>query len=203
MINKELKEYIDNNIIVRYKDYEQSHNDSHILTVISNSFDIIKDLDLDVDENMVYTIAAYHDLGIPLGRKTHHLTSAQLLSEDNNLKQFFNYEQLLIMKEAIEDHRASSPNPPRSTYGRIVAEADRDIDPDRVLKRCIQYQKNKYPRSTDEEIFIHAKEHIIEKYGDNGYLNIWLNTKRNKEGLDTIRNWIKTNEIDDLLKSYI
>ena len=61
MINKELKDYIDNNIIVRYKDYEQSHNDSHILTVINNSFDIIKDLNLDVDENMVYTIAAYHD----------------------------------------------------------------------------------------------------------------------------------------------
>ena len=152
---------------------------------------------------MVYTIAAYHDLGIPMGRKTHHLTSAKLLLEDNNLKQFFNDEELLIMKEAIEDHRASSPNPPRSIYGRIVAEADRDIDPDRVLERCIQYQKNKYPRSTDEEIFIHAKEHIIEKYGDNGYLNIWLNTKKNKEGLDTIRNWIKTNEIDDLLKSYI
>lgn len=203
MINKELKDYIDNNIIVRYKDYEQSHNDSHILTVINNSFDIIKDLNLDVDENMVYTIAAYHDLGIPMGRKTHHLSSAKLLLEDNNLKQFFNDEELLIMKEAIEDHRASSPNPPRSIYGRIVAEADRDIDPDRVLERCVQYQKNKYPRSTDEEIFIHAKEHIIEKYGDNGYLNIWLNTKRNKEGLDTIRNWIKTNEIDDLLKSYI
>lgn len=203
MINKELKEYIDNNIIVRYKDYEQSHNDSHILTVINNSFDIIKDLNLDVDENMVYTIAAYHDLGIPMGRKTHHLSSAKLLLEDNNLKQFFNDEELLIMKEAIEDHRASSPNPPRSIYGRIVAEADRDIDPDRVLERCVQYQKNRYPRSTDKEIFIHAKDHIIEKYGDNGYLNIWLNTKRNKEGLDTIRNWIKTNEIDDLLKSYI
>ena len=203
MINKELKDYIDNNIIVRYKDYEASHNDSHILTVIKNSFDIVKELDLDVDENMVYTIAAYHDLGIPMGRKTHHLTSAKLLLEDNNLRQFFNDEELLIMKQAIEDHRASSPNPPRSIYGRIVAEADRDIDPDRVLERCIQYQKNKYPRSTDEEIFRHAKEHIIEKYGDNGYLNIWLNTKRNKEGLDTVRNWIKTNEIDDLLKSYI
>lgn len=203
MINKKLKEYIDNNIIVRYKDYELSHNDSHILNVINNSFDIVKDLNLDVDENMVYTIAAYHDLGIPMGRKTHHLSSAKLLLEDNNLIQFFNDEELLIMKEAIEDHRASSPNPPRSIYGRIVAEADRDIDPDRVLERCVQYQKNKYPRSTDEEIFIHAKEHIIEKYGDNGYLNIWLNTNRNKEGLDTIRNWIKTNEIDDLLKSYI
>lgn len=203
MINKELKDYIDNSIIVRYKDYEASHNDSHILTVINNSFDIVKDMNLDVDENMVYTIAAYHDLGIPMGRKTHHLSSAQLLLEDNNLRQFFNDEELLIMKEAIEDHRASSPNPPKSIYGRIVAEADRDIDPYRVLERCIQYQKNKYPTSTDEEIFIHAKEHIIEKYGDNGYLNIWLNTKRNKEGLDTIRNWIRTNEIDNLLKSYI
>ena len=203
MINSELKEYIDNNIIVRYKNYESSHNDEHILTVINNSFDIIKDLNLDVNEDMVYTIAAYHDIGIPQGRKTHHLTSAQILLDDNNIKQFFSEDEILIMKEAIEDHRASSPNPPRSIYGKIVAEADRDINPNRILERCMQYQKYKYPSSSDEEIIQFAKEHIIDKYGDNGYLKIRLNTKRNQDGLDTIRNWIKTGEIDQLLKSYI
>ena len=73
----------------------------------------------------------------------------------------------------------------------------------KVLSLILLLILNFYFIKTDEEIFKHAKEHIIEKYGDNGYLNIWLNTKRNKEGLDTIRNWIKTGEVDNLLKSYI
>ena len=48
-------------------------------------------------------------------------------------------EQLLQMKEAIEDHRASNKQAPRTIYGMIVAEADRIIDPEVTLRRTVQY----------------------------------------------------------------
>jgi uncharacterized protein len=41
------------------------------------------------------------------------------------------------MKEAVEDHRASSSRQPRSIYGKIVAEADRDIDTHEIFLRAI------------------------------------------------------------------
>ena len=201
MINQELKEYIKNNIIPCYREYETSHNDEHILTVINNSLEISKDLNVDID--MVYTIAAYHDIGIKYVRADHHLTSAKYLLDDKNLNRWFNEEQIIIMKQAIEDHRASSKEEPRSIYGRIISEADRDINPERILQRCIQYAIARHPYASDNEIISFVKKHIDEKYGENGYLKLWLATKNNIEGLDTIRKWFKNNEIDEILRKII
>ena len=49
-------------------------------------------------------------------------------------------------KEAVvEDHRASTDHEPRSIYGKIVAEADRIIDPDITLRRTVQYGLKQNP----------------------------------------------------------
>ena len=203
-IDPQLKKYVQDNIIPQYKGFETSHNDEHIKTVIENSFDIVEELQLDVDPDMVYVIAAYHDIGIPLGRDRHHITSAEIMFKDKNLDRWFSEEEKKMIKEAIEDHRASNSLPPRSIYGKIVAEADRDIEPLRIVKRCVQYETAAHPLATKAEISSHIKNHLNEKYGEEGYLKLWLSTKKNRTGLDVLRRWIRSGEIekyvDELMK---
>ena len=46
------------------------------------------------------------------------------------------------IKDAIEDHRASSNHEPRTIYGRIVSTADRTIiDIDNTIRRSYSYGK--------------------------------------------------------------
>ena len=105
MINKDLKAYIENNIFKEYSKNEEAHGLNHIKFVIKRSLDLSKDKDLDI--NMIYTIAAYHDIGHHIDAKNHEAVSAKILLEDENLKKFFNEEEIILMKEAVEDHRAS------------------------------------------------------------------------------------------------
>ncbi len=179
-----LKTYLHDSIIPIYNHFDQAHREDHVLTVIKHSLEIAKDYD--VNSDMVYTIACYHDIGIQFGRSDHHLTGGLFLYEDEKLKAFFNEEERLIMKEAVEDHRASRSEAPRSIYGKIIAEADRDIAIDTVLLRTVQYGYKHYPELTKEEHIKRAYEHIKEKYGQEGYLKLWLKTKKNEEGLKAI-----------------
>lgn len=146
MVNPELKAFIEAEIIPEYKSFGRSHNVEHVRRVISNSLELAKFLgDGKIDEDMAYAIAAYHDLGMSGPREIHHITSGKILMEDTRLRKWFSPEQLLVMKEAVEDHRASSDHAPRSVYGRIVAEADRDLEPDVVFTRAIEYGLEHYP----------------------------------------------------------
>ena len=61
-INLELKEYIEQNILPLYEAHDAAHGPEHVRTVLENSFDLLDGLD--VDQNMVYTVAAYHDVGV-------------------------------------------------------------------------------------------------------------------------------------------
>ena len=196
-----LKNYVEEKILPSYRDYEASHNREHIETVIANSFELIEDLDVDID--MVYTIAAYHDIGIRYGRSDHHLTSAKCLLEDRRLRNWFTQEEILIMKEAIEDHRASSRRRPRSIYGCIVAEADRDIDPERIVRRCVQFEENAHPGASIEEVYGHILKHLDEKYSEHGYLKLWLPSRKNEEGLKILREWMKNGEIRKVIDRYL
>ena len=68
---------------------------------------------------MVYVIAAFHDIAVHIDRKNHEILSADIFYNDDNMKKFFNSEERLIIKEAIEDNRASLKGEPRSIYGRV------------------------------------------------------------------------------------
>lgn len=197
-IHPNLKDYIEHIIIPTYKHYDKGHDEQHVLKVIKNSMEIAKDYD--VDKEMVYAIAAFHDLGMPFGRKDHHLSSAVLAYYDHVLNECFDETQLTIIKEAIEDHRASSQNIPRSIYGKIIAEADRDIDVDTIIYRTWQYGLKRYPELDEEEHFQRLYEHLIEKYSETGYLKLHLETKKNSENLKKLRELIK--DIDALKERY-
>lgn len=184
-MTRELVEYIEAEILPRYEGYDAAHRGDHIVGVIERSLELARHYD--VEEDMVYTIAAYHDLGLPEGRDTHHLTSGRLLTEDAKLREWFTDEQIATMREAIEDHRASAERPPRTIYGMIVAEADRQIVPEVVMMRTVQYGLAHYPQLTHEEHWARFVEHLHEKYDYGGYLKLHIPHSDNAARLEELR----------------
>ena len=172
--NLELMNFVERQILPRYNDFGKSHGLGHVQRVIKSSLALAAVTGADV--NMVYVIAAYHDLGMAGPRAIHHITSGKILIADARLRKWFSAEQLKIMKEAVEDHRASSSRVPRSIYGKIVAESDRDLE--------------NYPEKNDEQMWQRFRDHMKEKYGRSGYLKLWIPGSPNAKNLETIRKTI-------------
>ena len=180
-----LQAYIESAILPRYKGFDPAHRTDHALQVIAESLKLAKHYE--VDERMVYTIAAYHDIGLCEGREHHHLVSGRLVREDENLRKWFTEEEIEIMAQAVEDHRASLDHAPRSIYGRIVAEADRLIEPMQILRRTVQYGLSHYPELTQEQHYLRYCEHLQEKYAEGGYLKLWIPESENASQLKALR----------------
>lgn len=180
-----LHEYIEQQILPRYAAFDKGHQRDHAQSVINESLVLAKEHGADLD--MAYTIAAFHDLGLEVNRELHHIHSGEILMTDPILPQFFTEEQREIMRDAVEDHRASSKHAPRTIYGAIVAEADRHIDPETILRRTLQFGMKQNPDADFEWHFERAYEHMLEKYAKGGYMRLWLNSKRNVEGLTKLR----------------
>lgn len=187
-----IEEYIQETILPQYDSFDGGHKRDHAETVIRESLQLARAYK--ADESMAYVIAAYHDLGLRYGRENHHIYSGEILMNDANLRQWFTQEQLLMMREAIEDHRASSDHPPRSLYGAIVTEADRQIIPDTVIRRTMAYSAKLYPDGDFETLYQRSKEHLLAKYAEGGYLRLWLNSERNRIGLESLRDLIRNEE---------
>lgn len=188
-VSLDLMEFVETQILPRYNAFGESHGLRHVSRVIKNSLQLAKVTGANID--MVYVIAAYHDLGMSGPRAIHHITSGKILVADARLKRWFNPEQIKIMKEAVEDHRASSSRQPRSIYGKIVAEADRDIDLHEIFLRAIQYGKENYPEKNKEEQWERFAEHMEEKYSRNGYIKLWIPNSPNEKALNELRNIIE------------
>jgi uncharacterized protein len=192
MINKtpslDLVEFIETQILPKYAAFDRAHNMEHVTRVIRSSLELSKMTGADI--NMVYTIAAYHDLGMSGHRADHHLRGGRILAADARLKKWFSPEQIKIMKEAVEDHRASASRAPRSIYGKIVAEADRDIDTDTVIRRTIQFGLANYPELEKEGHWQRLREHMKNKYSKEGYMKLWIPNSPNAKKLNELRNLI-------------
>lgn len=185
MINKEIKNYIETMIIPQYADFDKGHNLEHVQTVIEESLKLAESCGVNLD--YAYVIAAYHDLGLCDGREFHHIASGKILEADISLRQWFSPDEIKLMKEAVEDHRASSKNPPRSIYGKIVAEADRDINPLKIIKRTIQYSIAHSPSPDKEHHWNNLLNHMAEKYAEGGYMKLWFENSKNSERLKELR----------------
>jgi uncharacterized protein len=184
----EIRNYVEAHIIPLYDGFDKAHQRDHVRMVISQSLDLAAQMVVDAD--MVYVIAAYHDIGLCEGRKRHHEVSARMLLADNELRRWFSESQLQTMAEAVEDHRASSDHAPRSLYGRIVAEADRFIDPDTIIRRTVQYGMEHYPELDKVGHYERIVQHLSEKYGRGGYLHLWFDHSPNAERLEALRKTI-------------
>jgi uncharacterized protein len=184
----DLVEFIETQILPKYAEFDRAHNLEHVTRVIRNALELVRTTGADI--NMVYTIAAYHDLGMSGPRAIHHITGGKILATDARLKRWFSTEQIKIMREAVEDHRASASHAPRSLYGKIIAEADRDIDIETVFRRAIEFGLANYPELDDEGQWQRFRQHMDEKYSVNGYIRLWIPGSPNERRINELRNII-------------
>ena len=188
-LNLDIMDFVEKQILPRYVAFGKSHGLTHVQRVIKNSLELAKFTGADI--NMAYVIAAYHDLGMSGPRAIHHITGGKILASDARLKKWFSPERIQIMKEAVEDHRASASRQPRSIYGKIVAEADRDLDTENIFRRAIQYGLEKYPELDDDKKWERFASPMDEKYSRNGYIRLWIPNSPNQEKLRQLQTIIE------------
>lgn len=201
MRNSEIEAYIYDEIVPRYSAFDNAHKEDHALTVIRQSEALLEGRatwlaeqaeadkasradevqaeadsiwNAPVDRMLLMMAAACHDLGLVNGRENHHLDSGIIIRQDARLRNWFSEEEIETIAQAAEDHRASGKGAPRSIYGMIVAEADRIIEGDTIIRRTIQYGQKHYPDLCREEQIERAVAHLKEKYGRGGYLKLWI-----------------------------
>ena len=185
MIREEIKAYIESEILSRYDGFDAAHRRDHADVVVSRSVELAQRLGADVE--MAYVIAAYHDTGLAVGREVHHTESKRILLADSELRRWFSEEDIATMGDAVEDHRASSKQPPRTIYGRIVAEADRLIVPHSIIRRTVQFTLTHHPDLDMEQGYERLLEHMREKYDYGGYLKLWIEESENAKRLEELR----------------
>ena len=203
-INPTLEKYIFEEIVPRYASFDAAHKEDHALTVISQALELLDGRDswvaeqaavepfwlTAVDRAMLLTAAACHDLGLVNGRERHHLDSGIIIRADQRLREWFTEEQIEVIAQAAEDHRASGKGAPRSIYGMLIAEADRVIDQETIIRRTIQFGLKHYPDLCREGQMERAREHLVEKYGRGGYLRLWIPWSSNAARLNDLQDLI-------------
>ena len=180
-----LVQYIENTIIPRYGAFDKAHREDHARSVIERAMAMGRNYP--INEDMLYAAAACHDLGLAVDRKTHHLESGKIIRADARLGEWFTPEQIETIAQAAEDHRASATTPPRSLYGALVAEADRMIVPETIIRRTIQFGLSHYPELDKEEHWQRTLDHLHEKYAEGGYLHLLIPGSTNEEPLARLR----------------
>lgn len=192
-IRPSLNAYLESEIIPRYAAFDKAHKEDHARAVIQRAMKMAEQYP-EIDLEMLYTAAACHDLGLAVDRKTHHLESGRIIREDSRLREWFTAEQIETIAQAAEDHRASAQTPPRSLYGRLVAEADRMIVPETVIRRTIQFGLSHHPELDKEGHWQRTVEHLHEKYAEGGYLKLLIPGSPNEEPLARLRAMIRDEE---------
>lgn len=192
-MREDLKRYIFEEIVPQYSSFDPAHREDHALTVIEQAMELLErmpDNGLYVDREMLLTAAACHDLGLVNGRERHHLDSGIIIRSDERLREWFSEDQIETIAQAAEDHRASGKHDPRSIYGMLVAEADRVIDGETIIRRTIQFGFNNYPDLDREGHIRRAIDHLREKYGHGGYLKLWIPWSDNAARLSELQDII-------------
>ncbi len=181
-VTTEIIDYVEREIIPRYAAFDKAHQENHVRMVIEQSLRLAEHIP-SMNPDMVYIIAAFHDLGLINGQENHHRDSRKILEADEFVKARFTRKQIVAMGRAVEDHRASNQKKPRNGYGLLVAEADRLIDPETIIRRTIQYGLANYPQLDREGHYQRTIEHLHEKYGPQGYLKVWIPWSDNANNL--------------------
>ena len=172
-----LQKYIYEEIVPKYGAFDPAHREDHALTVIDQALELLEtmpDEGTPVSRDVLLAAAACHDLGLVNGRENHHLDSGRMIRADERLREWFSPEEIETIAQAAEDHRASGKSAPRSIYGMLVAEADRVIDGETIIRRTIQFGFKHYPGLDRDGHIERAVEHLREKYGRGGYLKLWI-----------------------------
>lgn len=208
-IRQDIRRYVLEEIVPQYAGFDPAHRKDHALTVIGQAMELLDRMPewikthhdetgewngIEVDREMLFMAAACHDLGLAGGRERHHLDSGIIIRSDSRLREWFSKEQIETIAQAAEDHRASGKSAPRSIYGMLVAEADRVIVSETIIRRTIQFGLNNYPALDREGHIRRAIEHLKEKYGRGGYLKLWIPWSDNAAQLSALQDIIEDAE---------
>lgn len=180
----DLKEYVENRILPQHEHYDAAHQPNHIRRVIARSMILMPSA-------TTYAAAAMHDIGICEGREVHHLASGRIIRADRDLQRWFSEDEIELIAQAAEDHRASASSKPRSSLGCIIAEADRDIEPETIVRRTVEYGLSHYPDLDHEGHWQRTLQHLHEKYAEGGYLKLWMDDSPNAAPLAELRALIR------------
>ena len=190
--NMELEHYVEQEILPRYDHFDAAHQRDHAEKVIEQS--LVLGHFYPTRPDMLYAIAAFHDTGLAFGRERHHIESGRIIREDPMLPKWFTADEIETMAQAAEDHRASGKNPPRSIYGKIAAEADRDIESEKIVRRTVQYGLANYPELDKEAQWERTIAHLEEKYAPGGYMKLWLPESKNSQKITELHALIANKE---------
>ena len=214
-IREDIVRYVFDEIVSRYAGFDPAHRENHALTVIEQAMNLLdgraawlegqstETAELwseEIDREILFTAAACHDLGLVNGRENHHTDSGIIIRGDSRLKEWFTQEQIELIAQAAEDHRASGKSAPRSIYGKIVAEADRVIDGETIILRTVQFGFTHYPDLGREGHIERAVAHLKEKYGRGGYLKLWIPWSDNATRLSDLQDTIAD---DDAIRKIV
>ena len=173
-VSKQLKEYIEKEIIPLYDNNYIGDGRDRVEYVLERSQHIIKENDLKVNEDILYTVICFHDIRKNNNEEGHEFISAEIMYKDYFLKIFFSDAEREVIKEAIEDQRANNKRDPRNIYGKILSSASRNSSIEQCLKRSYYYGKKKDPNASDEELFNRAYDALNNKFGVNGYAKFYF-----------------------------
>ena len=190
-VNKELKDYIENNVFPGYEVNDKAHGIIHIKEVIRRSFALNDTFKLGLDKNMIYTIAACHDLGKHENHQIHEKIAANRFINDSNFEKYFSNEERQIIKDAIEDHRSSKEEMPRSTYGKLISSADRNTRIEIVFIRSFFVAKERMPETNIEEYLDYTIQRLSKKYSEENPENMFYEDEIYKTFLVDMRALLK------------
>ena len=208
-IREDIVRYVFDEIVSRYAGFDPAHRENHALTVIEQAMHLLDSRAAwlerqpaetacqwseEIDREILFVAAACHDLGLVNGRENHHTESGIIIRNDDRLKEWFTQQQIEIIAQAAEDHRASGKSAPRSIYGKIVAEADRVIDGETIILRTVQFGFTHYPDLGRVGHIERAVAHLKEKYGRGGYLKLWIPWSDNAARLSALQDTIADDE---------
>lgn len=183
-----LKAFVEEEVLPQYDRFDAAHRRDHARRVIARAMTIVENGKWATES---YAAAAMHDLGLGEGREQHHLASGRIIRNCRRLREWFTEEEVELIAQAAEDHRASATTAPRSPLGRIIAEADRDVEPETIVRRTVEYGLSHYSELDREEHWQRTLQHLQEKYAEGGYIKLWLNDSPNAAPLAELRELIK------------
>ena len=202
-VRKELLSYINSKIKPMYKNFDKAHNLSHFKFVTENCVNYAKRLmnnDKNIDLEIAYVVGAMHDVGISKGRQGHAKSSGEIVRSDGRLRDFFDDNTIELIAQAVEDHSSHLDYEPRSIYGKIVADADRNNTKYLVFSRPVKYGiKNESQYSREEQID-RVYNFVQKKFGRNGYVKYWLDIPETRKEQNEVWELLDTEEI---CKGYI
>ena len=186
-IDSKLKKHIENDILPEYDLNDKGHNKNHIDFVLKRALEISKGYD--INYNILYVCVSFHDIACHINRELHEVLSAQVAFKDKYLNKFFNTNEMNIIKEAIEDHRASSNSIPRNIYGKILSSADRKVDIKTYFISSLFFKATDISKVDMEEAIEKSYNHAIDKFGKNGYATkkFYVDDKRYKKFLNDLQ----------------